>query len=272
MISISKPIKQLIMMSVGFALSAAPAFAQETKEQSETPPWSMADDIWGADAMARSRDQLQASHGGQATYMLKADRFEFQGGGEDTLVWDLEGWYGGDINKFYIKTEGDYSFADDEFEEAEIQALWSRAVTSFWDVQAGIRYDLKPKGRTHAVLGLQGIAPYWFEIDAAAFFSTDGDLTARIEAEYEFLLTQKLILQPRVELEFSAQDISDLDIGAGLTSLDAGLRLRYEIKREFAPYVGVEWQRSLGETANLTRAAGNDADKIVFVLGFRAWF
>jgi len=261
-----------LMAAASFGLMAFPAFAQETEERTDAPPWSMADRFWGAEEMAKSRAMLQAAHGAQTNYMFLGDRLEFQSGDGGVLLWDAEGWYGGDINKLWIKTEGEYSFEDGAFEEAEIQALWSRAVSSFWDVQAGIRYDVEPRGKTHAVIGFQGLAPYWFEVDAAAFVSTDGDVTVRIEAEYELLLTQRLILQPRMEIEAAAQDIPELEIGAGITGLDAGLRLRYEIKREFAPYIGVEWQRSFGETAGLIRAAGGDADKIIFVIGAKIWF
>ena len=109
-------------------------------------------------------------------------------------------------------------------------------------------------------------------MDAAAFVSTDGDLSARIEGEYELRLSQRLVLQPRAEVEFSAQDIPELDIGSGLTGVDAGVRLRYEFKREFAPYVGVEWQGSFGETRDVIEAAGGDGDQIAAIIGVRAWF
>ncbi|WP_374516184.1 copper resistance protein B, partial [Brevundimonas sp.] len=117
-----------------------------------------------------------------------------------------------------------------------------------------------------------GLAPHWWEVDAAAFLSTEGDLTARVEAEYDQRLTQRLILQPRFEVDLSASDIPELGLGSGLTSVEAGLRLRYEFRREFAPYVGVEWSRALGDTADLVEAAGGDPEETRFVLGLRAWF
>lgn len=249
---------------------STPAFADE---ENDTPPWSMADEIWGAEAMKKSRDAVQAKNGAAPNFMIMGDRLEWQDtGGDGSLLWDAQGWYGGDINKLYIKTEGEFSLEDDEVEDAEVQALWSRAIAPFWDVQAGVRYDLEPKGRTHAVLGIQGLAPYWFEVDAAAFLSTDGDLSATVEAEYELRFTQRITLQPRAEIGFSANDIPELEIGSGITNVDAGVRLRYEIKREFAPYVGVEWQKSLGSTADFIRAGGGDPDNIVAVTGIRAWF
>ena len=122
------------------------------------------------------------------------------------------------------------------------------------------------------VLGLQGLAPYWWEIDAAAFLSTKGDLTARVEAEYDQRITQRLILQPRMEIEFAASDIPELEIGSGLSSVEAGLRLRYEFRKEFAPYVGVEWRRAFGDTADYVEARGGDADDTRFVVGLKARF
>ncbi|PHQ59411.1 MAG: copper resistance protein CopB [Robiginitomaculum sp.] len=236
-------------------------------------PWSMADEYYGEEAMAEARALEIATLGGAKTSFIIADRLESQiASGENAFVWDAQGWYGTDENKLWIKTEGEYSFGSDEIEDAEIQALWSKPISAFWDVQAGVRYDLAPKGRTHAVIGIQGLAPYWFEVDAALFLSNKGDLTSSIEAEYELLLSQRLVLQPRGEIGFSAQDIPELGTGAGFTNLDLGLRLRYEIKREFSPYVGVEWQRNLGETAQFTKDNGGDPDKVVILFGVRAWY
>ena len=250
---------------------AAPVFAEAAEGTS--PPWSMADEYYNADEMAEARHHVQTHHGATRQVSVMADRLELQSSDKgDALVWDGNAWYGGDVNKLWIKSEGDYSLETDSVEDAEVQALWSHAISPYFDLQGGVRYDLEPKGRTHAVLGVQGLAPYWFEVDAATFLSSEGDLTARIEAEYEFRLTQRLFLQPRVEAELSAQEIPELETGSGLTSLDAGLRLRYEFVREFAPYVGVEWQGSFGGTADYLEAAGEDSDRAVFVAGVRAWF
>ncbi|MBL4853014.1 MAG: copper resistance protein B [Robiginitomaculum sp.] len=250
------------------------AYAQDDKTETETEElWSMADSIFGAEEMAKSRAALMKTHGDSPISFIMGDRLETQlTNGEETFVWDAQGWYGTDQHKLWIKTEGEYSFTDNEVEDAEIQALWSKPVTAFWDFQAGIRYDLAPRGRTHAVLGFQGLAPYWFEVDAAAFLSTEGDLTSRIEAEYDFILSQRLFLQPRLEVEFSAQDIEELDIGAGITGFDLGLRLRYEWRREFAPYIGVEWQKNLGETAGIVRNSGGDSNQLALIVGIRAWY
>lgn len=262
--------KSLLVMASAAALFSEPAMAQDPAEDKAG---SQADQYYDPAEMDRARKETQAAMGGQTTYFLMADRLETQmANGDEVFLWDGQGWIGGDIDKFWFKTEGKYAFAEDKFEEAEFQGLWSHAITPFFDLQAGIRYDAKPDDLVHAVIGIQGLARQWFEIDAAAFLSDEGDVTARIEAENNLLLTQRLILQPRAEIGFSAQDIPERGIGAGITSLDAGLRLRYEIKREFAPYIGVEWQKKFGETADLVRAAGGDADQAVFVAGLRFWF
>lgn len=256
-------------------LSSSLTWAQDMDHQTTTTnkPWSQADKYFDPEEMAQARNQIQSVHGGKKELFLMADRLETQfADGNERLLWDGQGWVGGDINKFWFKTEGEYAFNEDEFEEAEVQALWSHAISPYFNAQAGLRYDVKPDDLVHGVIGIQGLAPYWWELDAAAFISDNGDVTARIEAENDFRLTQRLILQPRIEFELAAQDIPERDVGAGLSHLDAGLRLRYEGKREVAPYIGVEWQRNFGETANLTEASGGNSEQTVFVIGLRLWF
>lgn len=222
--------------------------------------------------MAPSRDQLAEENGNMRTGTIMIERLEARiGSGEDGFLWDAQGWYGGDIDKLWFKTEGEGEIGG-AVEDAEVQALWSHAIGPFFDLQAGVRYDIEPQSRGHLVLGVQGLAPYMFEVDAAAFLSDKGDLTARIEAEYDQRITQRLILQPRAELELAAQDIPEIGIGAGLTSIEAGLRLRYEFTREFAPYVGVGYEAKLGDTADFTRATGEDTTRVVFLAGIRFWF
>lgn len=237
-------------------------------------PTHAADLVFGADAMAAARQTLIAENGAIRSTAVIIDRLEAGfGDGEETWLWDVQGWSGGDINRFWWKSEGEGDFGGD-LEDVELQALYSRAVTPFWDVQVGVRQDFRPDGEdtTHLVLGLQGLAPYWWEVDAAAFLSTEGDLTARVEAEYDLRITQRWILQPRFEIDASASDIPDLEIGSGLSSIEAGLRLRYEFHKEFAPYVGVEWSRALGGTADYIEARGGEADDARFVVGLKAWF
>ena len=219
-------------------------------------PRHAADAIWGRDAMASARAQLARENGGMTTGMILVERLEARiatDGGDDEYLWDAQAWYGGDLNRFVLKTEGEGTFGG-AVEDAEIQALYSRAIGPYFDLQAGARFNPEPDGRTHLVLGVQGLAPYMFHVDAALFLSDRGDLTARVEAEYDQKITQCLILQPRIEAEFSAQDIPAREIGAGVTSIEPGARLRFEIVREFAPYIGLEYEAKLGETAAIARA------------------
>ncbi|HRJ00470.1 MAG TPA: copper resistance protein B [Hyphomonas sp.] len=250
-------------------LAAAPALAQEAPA-----PGSQAEVYWDKDEFKASQDALKKEHGGGVNYMILADRFEYQSGeGSPALLLEGQGWWGTDENRLWIKSEIDYDLDAGNFEEAELQALWSRPIARYFDVQAGLRHDFEPgPARTYAVAGIQGLAPYWFEVDGAVFLSEEGDLSARFEAEYEFLLTQRLVLQPRTELNFALQDVPELETGAGLSTAEAGLRLRYEIDRQFAPYVGVNWKTSVGETADYVRARGDDTESLSFVTGIRLWF
>ena len=235
---------------------------------------SAADEYYGAKEMEAAREALRESVGGQTNKMIFFDRLEYQSNeGDSVLLWDAQGWVGGDINKLWIKTEGEYLSDDGAFEEADVQALYSRAISPYFDLQLGYRFDAEPDPERHfGVFGVQGLAPYWFEVDAAAFVSDDGDVSARLEAEYELFLTQRLILQPRVELDFAVQDVPELGIGSGLSTAEAGLRLRYEFRREIAPYIGVSWRRAIGETADFARADGEDVEAVSFVAGLRFWF
>ncbi len=213
--------------------------------------------------------------GAGTNWFALLDRLEYQSNeGSGQLIWDGQGWYGGDYNKFWFKTEGERSLEGGGFGEVEVQGLYSRAIRPFWDVQVGVRQDIKPDNpsRTFGVIGIQGLAPYWFEVDAAAFISDDGDISARLEVEYDLLLTQRLIMQPRFETNIAIQDVALLGVGSGVNDVELGLRLRYEIKREFAPYVGVNWSRKLGETADFARANFEDPGSASLVAGIRFWF
>ncbi|MBL29141.1 MAG: copper resistance protein CopB [Rhodospirillaceae bacterium] len=233
-----------------------------------------ADSYYDPAEMAAARKALHEGMGGQTLYLIEGDRLEYRTNeGNPAMLWDAQGWVGDDMNKAWFKTEGEYLFDDHSFEEAEVQALYGRTISTYFDLQAGIRHDFRPDpSRTFGVIGVQGLAPYWFELDAAAFVSEDGDVSARIEAEYELPITQRLILQPRTELNLAVQDVPELGIGSGLSTVDLGLRLRYEIVREFAPYVGVSWNRAVGETADFARQDGEDVSSVSFVAGVRFWY
>jgi len=238
-----------------------------------TGPAHAADLIYSDPAMARSRRAMHEEHGGMETYKIVLDRLEARfRNGRDGYAWDADAWYGGDIDKLWLKSEGEGEFGGD-VEQAEVQALWSRAIDPWFDLQLGIRHDFRPDPqRTHLVAGVQGLAPYWFEVEAMLFLSNKGELTARLEGEYDLRLTQRLILQPRAEIDLALQDVPELGIGAGLSSGEIGLRLRYEIRPTFAPYVGVEYERAFGDSARFAREAGRDAGGWSLLAGVRAWF
>ncbi len=240
-------------------------------EAGSGPPRA-ADAIWGADAMAASREDLQRTHGDFPVFWFQGDRIETQvRDGADTFLWDIQGYYGGPTRRLWFKSEGEGDWGRAP-EDAEVQALFSKAIRPFWDLQAGIRHDIAGPDTTHAVIGIQGLAPYMFEIDAALFLSTRGDLTARIEAEVDQRITQRLILQPRMEANLSAQDIPVLGIGAGLDQIEVGARLRYELKREFAPYIGIEQSWRTGAGADFARARGEGISATSLLAGIRFWF
>ncbi|MBZ6379935.1 hypothetical protein B5C34_13980 [Pacificimonas flava] len=234
-------------------------------------PEHAADLIWGEARMAPARQQVWRNNGEARFGTLMAERLEARIGEEEAYLWDVQAWYGGDLDRLMLKSEGEGSW-NGELESAEVQALWSHAIGPFFDLQLGARYDAAPRDRTYAVAGVQGLAPYMFEVDAALFLSDSGDLTGRVEAEYDQRLTQRLVLQPRLEANLAAQNVPELGIGAGLSSVEAGLRLRYELAREFAPYIGVGYEARLGETADLARQEGEDPSGFVGLVGLRAWF
>ena len=237
------------------------------------PRVDAADRIFGAAAMDAPRRHLYRMHGGDRWSQVMVNLAEVAPrAGRNGYRWDAEGWFGGDRDRLVVRTEGEGTTGRAP-EEAEVQALYSRAIGPYFNLQAGARHDITPNpSRSHAVLGVEGLAPYWFDVEAAVFLSNRGELTARAEASYDLFVTQRLILQPRGELNLSAQRVPALRLGGGLTDVELGLRLRYEIVREFAPYVGVNWTRRLGETARLARAGGSEGGDVNLVLGVRTWF
>ncbi len=256
----------------GQSVSPGPDMETPPPPEAGSGPPRAADAVWGAQAMAGSRDALRREHGNFPVFWFQGDRMEAQvRNGEDSYLWDLQGYYGGPTERFWFKSEGEGAFGAKP-EQAEVQALYAKAFAPFWDFQAGVRHDFAGRDTTHAVIGVQGLAPYRFEVDAALFLSQRGDVTARIEAELDQRITQRLILQPRVEFNLSAQDIPALGIGAGFDQIEMGARLRYEIRREFAPYIGIEQSWRTGQGANYARLRGQDPSATSFVAGIRFWF
>ncbi len=204
--------------------------------------------------------------------MLLIDQLEVRAAdGSDPLVWDAEGWIGKDLHKIWFKTEGEY--VDGQADEVEMQALYSHAIAPFWDVQFGWRRDIRPTpDRDWLAFGFKGLAPYFFDINAAVFVGEGGRTSARLQAEYEIMVTQRLILVPDVEMNLYGKDDAATGTGSGIANVEAGLRLRYEIRREFAPYIGVNWIRLYGQTADYAQEEGTDVDNFELVVGVRFWF
>lgn len=197
-------------------------------------------------------------------------------GGESLIEYDGEMWIGGDFNRLWLKASGEQSTSESEG-DFEFQALYSRATSSYWNTQVGLRLDHRygvPGTPTRGLLalGLEGLAPYWFEVESFVFVSHEGDVSARLEASYELLLTQRLIVESEFETNAALQTVSEFGIGSGLNDIELGARMRYEFKREFAPYVGYSWTRSLGNTADLSRSAGSDVSHGALVLGLHWWY
>jgi len=262
---------------MGETAPAAPPFAPPPAEAMSGP--AHAQDLFfnPADA-ARSRALMVEEHGGMTAYKFLIDQLEVSFGEDGQgYSWDAQFWYGGDIDKFWLKTEGEGTF-DQEFDGIEIQGLWSHAIDPWFDVQAGVRQDIGAgPDRTHLVVGFQGLAPYWFEVEGAVFLSTQGDITARVEAEYDLRLTQELILQPKVEVDFSLQDVPELQLGSGITTAELGARLRYEFfprsgPAVIAPYIGVMYERAFGRTEDFRLAEGEGAEGVKLLVGVRTWF
>ena len=211
------------------------------------------------------------------TFFL-AEIFEYRWNEDDDEVrWDAFGWYGGDYDRVWIKTEGSASTAESSG-EGDFQLLYGRLISRYFDFQVGLRYEQVWNGngddnsRGSAAIGVQGLTPYYFDIEPTLFVSQDGDVSARFTGTYDILLTQRLILQPRIEGNAAVQENEDFGVGSGINDVEAGLRVRYEVSREFAPYIGINYAGLFGGTRDLARSEDEDTQKWSFVSGVRFWF
>ncbi|WP_024592086.1 MULTISPECIES: copper resistance protein B [unclassified Pseudoalteromonas] len=204
-------------------------------------------------------------------YALLGDRLEYNEQA-NAGVFDLQAWYGTTFDRLVIKTEGDFS--EGSIEENQTDILWGHAVSAYWDTQAGVRLDYNKEGenRQWLAFGLQGLAPYWFELDMTAYVGERGNTAFTLEAEYELLLTQKLIIQPRAEITLYGKNDKQNELGSGLSSSAIGVRVRYEFTRQFAPYIGVEWSNKFGNTADYATSSGQSSNNTAFVAGIKFWF
>ncbi len=205
-------------------------------------------------------------------YQVLFDELEIADlGGEEAIAWDGQAWVGTDTRRLWIKTEGERVSGDRD--EVEFQLLYSRAIAPYWDLQVGFRHDFDPKpSEDWAVLSIRGLAPYFFEVEGELFIGNGGQIELRFEADYELLITQRFVLSPNIELNMFREDDQQLGIGSGLSELGLGVRMRYEIRRELAPYIGLRWIRKYGATADFAKVAGTDKREVEFFAGFRFWF
>jgi len=208
----------------------------------------------------------------EPTGMILFDQLEWRHTDQgEAAVWEAEGWYGGDYNKLWIKSEGER--VGGSTQDTRVELLWDRIMSRWWSVQAGAREDFGDGSpRTWAALGVQGIAPYWFDVEATFYMGDQGRTAARFMVSYDLLITQKLILQPQAEANLYGKPDPARRMGSGLSDLDIGLRLRYEIRRELAPYVGFAWTRRFGASSDFVRAERGSASDVEFVTGLRIWF
>ncbi|GGZ31192.1 copper resistance protein B [Asticcacaulis endophyticus] len=188
----------------------------------------------------------------------------------DTASWDVDAWFGGDTHKLKLISEGELT--DGDLEEAEVWGLYSRNIATFWDAQVGVRYDAEPKGHTYLTAGVEGLAPYFFETGAHLFVRDDGAVSARLRQENEWLLTNRLIMQPYAEVNLNAKEDALIGLGSGLTSAEIGLQTRYEFSRRFAPYVDLRYERKFGDTAEFARAEGEKPETLSLNVGIRWLF
>lgn len=258
------------------AIGAVPAFAQQASTPA-TPqqPTSPIPPVTDADRAAAFPDLSgHTTHDKKVFSYVLFDQLEWRStdeDDEDTVGWNTIGWVGGDINRLWFRTEGESAW--ERVHDAEAHVLYGRAFSRWWDFVAGVRQDFRPgPARTWGAVGIQGLAPNFFELQATAYVGESWRTQARIEAEYEMLLTNRLILQPRGEINLVGKSDPERGIGSGLSTAEVGFRLRYELRREFAPYVGVQWNHEFGGTADFSRANGEEIRATRLTVGLRFWF
>ncbi|PNU02315.1 copper resistance protein B [Novosphingobium guangzhouense] len=246
-------------------------------EPGDAPPPPVPSDFpaerfFAPDRMAASRAAM-VKEMKFSTFALQVDQLELRTGkGGDRIGWEGQAWYGGDIDRIVLASEGEGIFGE-RAERIELNAYWRHALDPWFNLQLGMRRDFRPDPqRTYALVGIEGLAPYWFELQGQLLVSNKGDLHARGKAGYTQRITQSLVVEPEAEVDFAFQDVPALNVGAGFERLEMGVRLRYERNRSLAPYVGINWERKLGGTADLARAAGDGVSGVSAVFGVRAMF
>ncbi len=237
----------------------------------QAPPPSVTPVTEAARQAAFPDVQGHTVHDRAVHYFVLFDQLEGQTGhGPDGVSWDVKGWVGQDRNRLWFRAEGE-RFGG-RFEQAQTNLLYGRAIARWWDVTAGVRLDTLPDTpRVALAFGVQGLAPYWFDVEASAYVEPSGRTHVRVETEHDVLLTNRLVLQPLVEFEIYGRADPQRGLGTGLTAGELGLRLRYEFRREFAPYVGVVWHRKFFGTADSAEAVGERTGGARLAVGLRFW-
>jgi copper resistance protein B len=248
----------------------APLSARSQTEPQHVPPEPPASTM--PDMPYREMIKMMGMDDTAPIGMVLLDRLEWRGAtGADAGAWDGYAWYGGDYNKLWLKTEGEQVHG--RTEDARADLLWDRIVTRWWSLQLGARQDFGAgPPRRWAAAGVQGLAPQWFDIEATFYVGDGGRTAARLQAQYELLFTQRLILQPDLEVNLYGKGDRERGLGSGLSDTELGLRLRYEVRREVAPYIGVTWNRAFGGTADFRRRDGEGIGDARAVAGVRLWF
>jgi len=231
-----------------------------------------ADAVFSAEVMSRSREHLYGDMR-FATFSAGLDMLEYRlRDGKDGYAFEGAAWYGGDIDRAVVSIEGEGTFGE-AAETVELSAYWRHAIDPWFNLQLGVRHDFRPDPqRTYAMAGIEGLAPYWIETQVQAFISDQGDIHLRADAAYDQRITQRLVLEPEIELDLALQDVPELGIGSGFDKLELSARLRYEIARNFAPYLGVSWERKLGKSADFALDEGEDPSVLALIGGVRFWF
>ena len=271
----------VLLTTATLLASPMPASAQHQHPETPPPPKPPSSDqpkepippLTDADRAAAFPPDMHghAVHDTNFNYHVLFDQIEWQGGDSGGLTLENTSWFGGDVNRLWIR--GDAESDDGDLENLSVDALWGRSFSRWWDFVLGMRQDFRPGDpQAWAAVGIQGLAPQWFEIEATAYVGAEGRTRAEFEVEYDLLLTQRMRLQPLLEFDLYGKDDPQRGVSAGLSSLEAGIRMRYEIRREFAPYVGITWDRKLFGTADLARAQGEDVGKVRVAFGVRTWF
>jgi len=219
---------------------------------------------------AYAQDELKLDHGDSAIFNYIRTEIDYTPQEDGLFSWDVTGWIGGDSERVWVRSEGEIE--DGHTGAAEAQIFYGWNVDPFWDVLIGARQDFDPRSTTYLAASLVGLAKYDFETEASLYLSHRGDVSARLEQSFDFLLTQRLIAEPHGQLDVFAQDVPELGIGAGISQVELGVQLRYEITRKFAPYIDAVWERKLGETSSIARQAGEDTEQATIRVGVRFWF